>query len=59
MSKVDGGSLLGELLNLAAGVFVTLLESLQGGDSLASEAERAGHLDPVKLESCASLLERG
>lgn len=53
--EVDGGGLLGEDLELAAGVLVALLEGLEGGDGLATEAERAGDLGPVKLESCASL----
>jgi hypothetical protein len=53
--EVDGGGLLRELLDLAAGVLVALLEGLEGGNGLATEAERAGDLGPVKLESCASL----
>lgn len=55
MGEVDGGGLLRELLDLAAGVLVALLEGLQGGDGLAAEAQGLGDLDPVELESCASL----
>lgn len=53
--EVDGGGLLRELLDAAAGVVVALLESLQGGHGLAAETQRAGHLGPVDLESGASL----
>lgn len=53
--KVDGGGLLGQELDLAAGVLVALLEGLQRGDRVATEAERGGHLGPVELESGASL----
>jgi hypothetical protein len=42
-------------LNLSAGVFIALLESLERGDGLAAEAQGRGDLDPVELESCASL----
>lgn len=55
VGEVDGGGLLRELLDLAAGVLVALLEGLQGGDGLAAEAQGLGDLDPVELESCASL----
>lgn len=54
--EVDGGGLLGKGLELAAGVLVALLEGLEGGNGLATEAQRAGDLGPVELESCASLL---
>lgn len=53
--KVDRRRLLGQLLNLAASVFVSLLEGLEGGDCLTAKAQRAGNLYPVDLESCASL----
>lgn len=53
--EVDGGGLLGKGLELAAGVLVALLEGLEGGNGLAAEAQRAGDLGPVELESCASL----
>lgn len=56
VGEVDGGRLLGQLLDLAAGVLVALLEGLQGGDGLAAEAQGRGDLDPVELESCASKL---
>lgn len=55
VGEVDGGGLLRELLDLAACVLVALLEGLQGGDGLAAEAQGLGDLDPVELESCASL----
>jgi len=54
VGKVDGGGEFRELLDLAAGVVVALLESLETGDGLAAEAERRGDLGPVDLESCAS-----
>lgn len=56
MGEVDGGGLLGQKLNLAAGILVALLEGLEGRDSLAAESQRAGDLGPVELEGCASLL---
>jgi hypothetical protein len=59
LGEVDGGGLLLELLDLAADVLVALLEGLQGGNGLATETEGAGDLGPVKLESCASLSEKG
>lgn len=55
MGEVDGLGLLGQSLDLAARVVVTLLEGLEGGGGLATEAERAGDLDPVDLESGAAL----
>lgn len=58
MGEVDRGGLLGQLLDLAAGVLVALLEGLQRGDGLAAEAQGRGDLDPVELESCASLFGR-
>lgn len=54
--EVNRRGLLGEHLDLAAGILVALLEGLQGSDGLATEAQRGGHLGPVELESCASLL---
>lgn len=57
LGEVDGGGLLGQLLDLAAGILVALLESLEGGDGLAAEAQGRGDLDPVELESCASLFD--
>ncbi|KAI6775732.1 hypothetical protein HG530_002490 [Fusarium avenaceum] len=59
LGEIDGGGLLREVLDLAADVLVALLEGLQGGDGLATETEGAGDLGPVKLESCASLSEKG
>jgi hypothetical protein len=56
--EVDGGGLLREQLDLAAGILVALLEGLEGGDGLAAEAQRAGDLGPVELESSASLFGR-
>ncbi len=55
MSEVDFGRLFGELGHPAAGILVALLESLEGGDSLATETERAGYFGPVELERCTSL----
>lgn len=56
MREVDGLGLLGEDGDLAAGVVVTLLERLQSGRSLATEAELLAELGPVELEGCAALL---
>lgn len=53
--EIDGLGGLGERLDLATGSVVAVLESLQGGSGLATEAEAGGHLGPVELESCASL----
>lgn len=56
--EVDGRGLLGKLLDLAAGVLVALLESLEGRHGLAAETKRVGHLDPVELKGSASLFRR-
>lgn len=56
VAEVDGGWGLGQLLELAAGIFVALLEGVEGGDGLATEPEARGDCLPVKLESCATLL---
>ena len=56
VGAVNGLGLLGQDLDLAAGVVVALLESLQGGGGLAAQTQRAGHLGPVDLESGAALL---
>lgn len=53
--EVDFLRLLGQELDLAPGVIVAFLEGLQGGRRLAAEAEGAGGLDPVDLESGAAL----
>lgn len=58
MGEVDGGGLLAKDLDLAAGVLVALLESLEGGDRLATQAEGRGHFSPVELEGGASLFGR-
>ena len=58
MREVDGLGLLGQDLQLAAGLIVTLLEGLEGGGCLATEAEGAGDLSPVELESGAALYTR-
>jgi hypothetical protein len=58
VGEVDGGSLLGQQLDLAAGVLVALLESLEGGDRLTTQAEGGGHFGPVELEGGASLFGR-
>ena len=55
MGEVDGLGLLGQNLDLAARIIVTLLKGLEGGGGLTAEAEGAGHLDPVDLESGAAL----
>lgn len=57
LGEVDGGGLLGQLLDLSADVLITCLEGLQGGNSLAAETERLGDLDPVELEGGAALEE--
>jgi hypothetical protein len=56
VGEVDGLGLLGQDLDLAAGIIIALLESLQGGGGLAAQTEGAGHLGPVDLESGAALL---
>jgi len=56
LGEVDLGGLLLEELELAAGILVALLEGLEAGDRLATEAERCGDFSPVELKSCASLL---
>lgn len=56
VGEVDGLGLLGQDLDLAAGIIVALLESLQGGGGLAAQTKGAGHLGPVDLESGAALL---
>ena len=53
--EVDGLGLLGENLDLAAGVIVALLEGLERSGGLTAEAEGGGHLGPVDLESGAAL----
>jgi hypothetical protein len=55
VGEVDRLRLLGEDLDLAAGVVVALLEGLKRGGGLAAEAEGGGHLCPVDLESGAAL----
>lgn len=55
--EVNGLGLLGQDLDLAAGVIVALLEGLERSGGLAAEAERGGHLGPVDLESGAALRE--
>lgn len=58
VGEVDRGGLLGQHLDLAAGVLVSLLESLEGGDRLATQAEGGGHFGPVELKGGASLFGR-
>jgi hypothetical protein len=55
VGEVDGLGLLGQDLDLAAGIIVALLEGLQGGGSLAAEAEGGRNLGPVELECGAAL----
>lgn len=55
VGKVDGLGLLGQDLDLAAGVIVALLEGLQRGGGLAAEAEGGRDLDPIDLECGAAL----
>lgn len=56
VGEVDGGWLLLESRELAAGILVALLEGVEGGDSGSTESEVRGDCCPVKLESCATLL---
>ena len=56
--EVDLLRLFGEELHAAAGIFVALLEGLEGGNGLAAEAEGAGYFDPVELEGSAALGRR-
>jgi hypothetical protein len=58
VSEVDFGGLLGELGYAATGIFVTLFECLEGGDSLTAETEGCGDFGPVELERCTSLKRR-
>lgn len=44
-----------KLLYAAPGVLVALLEGLERGSGLATEAERGGYFRPIELECCASL----
>lgn len=55
VGEVDGLGLLGQDLDLAAGVVVALLEGLERSGGLAAEAERGRNLGPVDLESGAAL----
>lgn len=55
VGEVDGLGLLGQDLDLAAGIIVALLERLQRGGSLAAEAEGGRNLGPVELECGAAL----
>jgi hypothetical protein len=55
VGEVDGLGLLGQDLDLAAGVVVALLEVLERSSGLAAKAERGRNLGPVDLESGAAL----
>lgn len=55
VGEVDGLGLLGQDLDLAAGIIVALLERLQRGGGLAAEAEGGRNLGPVDLECGAAL----
>ena len=55
MSEVNFGGLFGELGYSATGIFIALLERLEGGGSLAAETERGGDFGPIELERCTSL----
>jgi hypothetical protein len=55
VGEVDLLWLLGKLNNAAAGLFVALLEGLEGGNGLATETETRGNSLPVELESCGTL----
>ncbi len=55
MREVDFLRLFRELLDVAAGVLIALLEGLEGGGGLASEAEGLGYLGPIEFEGCATL----
>jgi hypothetical protein len=55
--KVDFGWLFGQQLNPTAGILIALLEGLEGGGGLTSQAKGAGYFRPVELESCTSLEE--
>lgn len=56
LGEVDGLALLGKDLDLAAGIVIALLERLEGGGGVATEAELLANLGPVELEGCATLL---
>ena len=55
VAEVNGLGLLGQGLDLAAGLVVALLEGVEGGGGLTAEAERGRHLGPVDLGSGAAL----
>lgn len=59
VGEVDGLGSLGQNLDLAAGIVVALLEGIERSGGLAAEAERARHLGPVDLKSCAALFREG
>jgi hypothetical protein len=56
VGEVDLLGLLGERGDPAAGIFVALLEGLEGLDGRATETEAVGDALPVDLESCTSSL---
>lgn len=55
MCKVDFGWLFREKLNAATGIFIALLESLEGGYGLPTKTEGVGYFRPVELKGCTAL----
>lgn len=55
MGEVDLGGLLGQLLDLAASIIVSLLKGDEGVGGVALKTELGTDLGPVDLESCAAL----
>lgn len=55
VGEVDGARVLAQLLDLAAGVIVALLEGDQRVGRAAFEAELGTNLGPVDFEGCAAL----
>lgn len=53
--EVYFGRLLRESLNAATGIFVALLEGLEGGRGGSLESEGLGNFGPVEFEGCAAL----
>jgi hypothetical protein len=57
VGKVDFLRLLREHRHPTSGIFIALLEGLEGGYGLTTEAKVVGDCLPIELESCTSLLE--
>ena len=58
LAEIDGLSLGGEQVDLAAGVVVAFFEGLEAGGRLALEAEGGGDFGPVEFEGRGALGRR-